>query len=174
MRSAAVRGRLLLILAAAGVAGAVLYPPGESGSSGPPQQPKARPAAALARPSAAPAASPEPEAVPADAIDPFAPRGWRAPPTAQELAPPPPPVSAPVPVALVPVGPPPLPFKFMGQMEDGGRKVVYLSRGEVTLIAQPGVTLDDTYKVSAMDAQRIEFEYLPTGEKQALSIPASE
>lgn len=105
-------------------------------------------------------------------LDPFAPRGWQAPP------PPPPP--APVATAQVaiapaaPVGPPPLPFKFMGSIDDDGNQVIYLSRGEQSFIARSGEKLDDIYKVLGMNAQRIEFEHIPTGEKQTLAIPASE
>jgi hypothetical protein len=110
-------------------------------------------------------------ASPGDA-DPFAPRGWQAPP-------PPAPVQAapvvPAPVAPpAPVGPPPLPFKFMGSMNDDGEQVIYLSKGDQTFIARNGEALDSAYKVLGIDAQHIEFEYMPTGEKQTLSIPASD
>ncbi|WP_284196769.1 hypothetical protein [Chitinimonas prasina] len=110
-------------------------------------------------------------AMPAMAANPFAPRNWQAPPL---------PVVTPTPVVVAPAlpvepaGPPPLPFKFMGRLHDGGEQVVYLSQGEQTLIARVGETLGATYKVLGMDAQRIEFEYLPTGDKQQLALPASE
>ncbi|MEH6459746.1 hypothetical protein [Chitinimonas sp. JJ19] len=89
-------------------------------------------------------------------------------------------MAAPAPVVVAPAlpvepaGPPPLPFKFMGRLHDGGEQVVYLSQGEQTLIARVGETLGATYKVLGLDAQRIEFEYLPTGDKQQLALPASE
>jgi hypothetical protein len=106
-------------------------------------------------------------------VDPFAPRGWQAPPppvpaaviqqaTASPVEPPP------------PAGPPPLPFKFMGRLNDGGAEVVYLSRGDQTVVARDGETLEGTYKVVGVSRQQIEFEYLPTGEKQALAIPVTE
>jgi hypothetical protein len=105
-------------------------------------------------------------------VDPFAPRGWQAPP-------PPAPIQvapvAPKPIAPpAPVGPPPLPFKFMGRMNDDGEQLLYLSRGDQTFIARSGETLEGAYKVLGIDAQGIEFEHLPTGEKQTLTIPASE
>ncbi|HEY8023539.1 MAG TPA: hypothetical protein VIF60_03165 [Burkholderiaceae bacterium] len=108
-----------------------------------------------------------------EALDPFAPRGWQPPP-------PPEPVKAPT-VAQAPVappppaGPPPLPFKFMGRLDDGAdgaQQLIYLSKGEQTYIPQVGETLDSTYKVVSINAERIEFEHLPTGEKQTLPIPA--
>jgi len=112
-----------------------------------------------------------------DILDPFAPRGWQ---------PPPPPVVptqvtavvAAVPVApigpMVPAGPPPLPYKFMGTMNDDGNIIVYLSHGDQALVVRNGETLEGTYKVLTIDSQHIEFEHLPTGEKQSLPIPASE
>ncbi|QDQ25661.1 hypothetical protein FNU76_06375 [Chitinimonas arctica] len=108
--------------------------------------------------------------------DPFAPRNWQAPP----------PVAAPIPNPVQEaelVGPPPppprpappaLPFRYMGSFNDGGAQVMYLSHDEQTLLARPGDTLEGRYKVLRMDAQHIEFEYLPTGDKQILPIAASE
>lgn len=113
-----------------------------------------------------------PELEDADLVDPFAPRGWQAPP------PPPPPVAAQQAAAPIappaPAGPPPVPYKFMGRLNDGGVEIIYLSRGEQTLIARNGETLDGIYKVVGMDRQHIEFEYLPTGDKQTLPLPASD
>ena len=105
--------------------------------------------------------------------DPFAPRGWQAPPppplvqqtvaaTAQQIAP------------TAPPGPPPLPFRFVGRLNDGGQQVVYLSHGEQTVIARNGETLEGTYKVLGIEPQRIEFEHIPTGEKQVLALTATD
>lgn len=102
--------------------------------------------------------------------DPFAPRHWEAP--AQSA--PAPVVVAPPPVAEVvvaPPGPPPLPFQFVGQMNDSADQVVYLARGEQALLARKGETLEGTYKVLAITPVQIEFEHLPTGQKQALVFP---
>lgn len=103
--------------------------------------------------------------------DPFAPRRWDAP------------APAPVPVAVVaapavaevvvaPPGPPPLPFQFVGQMNDSTDQVVYLARGEQALLARTGETLEETYKVLAITPLQIEFEHIPTGQKQALVFPS--
>lgn len=115
----------------------------------------------------------EPSLVEEETADPFAPRGWQAPP----------PVSAPAVTNTVavsaPMGPPapaaapPLPYKFMGRLDDDGVEVVYLSKGDQSLIARNGETLDGTYKIVAMDSHHIEFEHMPTGDRQTLSIPAS-
>lgn len=107
-----------------------------------------------------------------ESVDPFAPRGWQAPPAPPPVAVIAAPVMPEAPVA--PAGPPPLPYKFMGRLHDGGAEVVYLSRGDQTLVVRDGETLESTYKVVAMNSQQIEFEHLPTGEKQTLLIPAPE
>lgn len=106
-------------------------------------------------------------------LDPFAPRGWQAPP------PPPPPqkitpvVAAPVAVQA-PAGPPPLPFRFMGRLNGEDEQVVYLNLGEKALIARTGEVLENTYKVVSINARDIEFEHIPTGESQSMSIPTSD
>ncbi|NVD69563.1 hypothetical protein HUX88_03195 [Duganella sp. BJB1802] len=103
-------------------------------------------------------------------VDPFAPRGWQAPPP--PAAPPP---AAPLVVAavdLTPPGPPALPFRFVGSMNDNLEQVVYLARGDQALVARTGEVLDTEYKVVAINAQQIEFEYIPTGARQALVFPA--
>jgi hypothetical protein len=104
-------------------------------------------------------------------FDPFAPRGWQAPPAPVQATPPPAP---PVPAPPVAAGPPPLPFQFMGRLDDDGVEVVYVSQGERSWAVRTGETLDGTYKVLNLEPQRIEFEYLPTGMRQTLSLPASE
>lgn len=106
--------------------------------------------------------------------DPFAPRGWVAD-HAPEAPAPAPVVAAAVPltISVVPAGPPSLPYQFMGQMDDGGKAVIYLSRANDTFVIRPGDTLEGTYRVLAMDPRRIEFEHIPTGTKQVLLVPAS-
>lgn len=104
--------------------------------------------------------------------DPFAPRRWEAP-----QAPVPAPVLQAAPptvaeVVVAPPGPPPLPFRFVGQMSDSAQQVVYLSVGEQALLARAGEVLEGTYKVLAITPLQIEFEHLPTGQKQALVFPA--
>jgi len=62
----------------------------------------------------------------------------------------------------------------MGAMNDDGAQVIYLSRGDQAFVARSGETLDSAYKVLAVDNQHVEFEHLPTGEKQTLTIPATD
>ena len=109
-------------------------------------------------------------------VDPFAPHGWQAPPPVQEA----PKVvmeAAPPQAPAAPSGPPPLPYKFMGRMNDGGdgsQQMVYLSKGDQISVVQGGETLDGSYKVLHVESDHIEFEYLPTGEQQVLSIAAND
>lgn len=105
--------------------------------------------------------------------DPFAPRNWLPP------APPPEPVksvpqSREVAAVILPQGPPALPFKFAGRMNDGDDQVIYLARGETALIARQGEVLENTYKIVSINASQIELEHLPTGQKQALALPEQE
>jgi hypothetical protein len=119
------------------------------------------------------AAAPAPNTVDDDAPgenDPFAPRGWQAPPppapvmpAAQQLAV--------APVDLTPPGPPALPFRFVGSFNDSSAQVVYLARGEEAFVARAGEIVDTNYKVVAITASQIEFEHIPTGAKQALTFP---
>lgn len=104
-----------------------------------------------------------------DETDPFAPRAWEPPP-------PPPPTQKPAPVqvqevaAPVVASAPPLPFSYMGQLNDGGERVVYLGRGEQLILARAEDTVEGVYKVLKMSTTEIEFLHLPTGEKQILNM----
>ncbi|TFW09519.1 hypothetical protein E4K72_05600 [Oxalobacteraceae bacterium OM1] len=104
-------------------------------------------------------------------IDPFASKGWQQPPPQPVTQAAPTTVAAPT-APPEPVGPPPLPFKFMGRLNDGGSEVVYLSKGDQTVVAHPGDVIDGMYRVTAMTRQQIEFEHVPTGDKQVLSLPS--
>jgi hypothetical protein len=74
------------------------------------------------------------------------------------------------PVPAVPAGPPPLPYKFIGQMDTGTETMIYLGRGEQVHLAKVGDVLDGTYKVVNLTKTQIEFELLASSERQTLSI----
>lgn len=106
--------------------------------------------------------------------DPFAPRNWNSPApdavVAQAVS-----VAAREPEAVIsPSAPPPLPFKFAGRMNDGDNQVIYLARGDTALIARNGEVLESTYKIVSINAGEIEFEHLPSGQKQVLPLPGPE
>jgi hypothetical protein len=118
-----------------------------------------------------PTSAVEPEWVAADE-NPFAPRNWVTAPASVEQPRPVLPVVTPE-VAAVPL-PQSLPFKFVGQMTDGGNHVVYLSLNEQLVVAHNGDLLEGGYKVLEITPTQIEFEFNSTGTRQALPIPAQD
>jgi hypothetical protein len=102
--------------------------------------------------------------------NPFGPRAW--------VAPLPAPVEAARAVQAVelaqaaPEPPPaPLPYRFLGRMQDGANQVLYLGRGDQVLLAHQGDVLEGSYKVVAVSDGMIEFESVQSGLKQSLPIP---
>ena len=79
--------------------------------------------------------------------------------------PPPPPLSVPAPAPTAP----PLPFRFLGQMIEGDKTVVFLASGNRTLLVRAGDTLDGTYQVESVGPTAVAFLYRPLNERQLLS-----
>lgn len=104
--------------------------------------------------------------VPNTTGDAFAKLIWVAPPPVVRPAPPPPPTGPVVPVA------PPLPFTFVGLMEQGTVKPqAFLSKGDILLVVAAGDMIDNnTYRVDSLSAQQIVITYLPLNMTQTLSI----
>ncbi|MDT4855379.1 hypothetical protein FQZ97_897310 [compost metagenome] len=117
------------------------------------------PVAPAAVQAAAPAAAP---VVPS--ADLFASQSWY-------VAPPPPPVlaAAPPPPPPKPTAPP-LPFKFIGKMDDRQALQVFLLHGEQVLVVREGDLIDKTYKVKRIDAERMTLVYLPLDIAQTLVV----
>lgn len=160
----------VLGVALTGTVAAILYPVEDVGFVPPAM------AAIVPRPAAptivaaAPAHPPSERDWVANDDNPFTPRLWQAPP-------PPPPEAARTVVAVEtgeapPPPPPPLPYAFIGQMADEGKRVVYLGRGEQLLLAHDGDVLEGTYKVVEIGQSHIAFETVATGLRQTLPIPA--
>jgi len=92
---------------------------------------------------------------------------------------PPPPPAPPVRVALpspppppiVPVAPP-LPFTFVGLLEQGAaRPQAFLAKGDALLVVAAGDMLDNnTYRIETLNAQQIIITYLPLNTPQTLNI----
>lgn len=87
------------------------------------------------------------------------------------------PVPVAVPAAPVAVPPPPrptappLPFAYIGRLEDEGAKtVVYLQRGERLLEVGTGDVVDGDYRVEALTDDELVLVFLPLGERQSLRI----
>lgn len=115
------------------------------------------PAQALALPVAE-----APAVVPGDDL--FASQSWY-------VAPPPAPVMAAAPPAP-PAKPkaPPLPFKFIGKLDDRQHLQVFLLRGEQVLVVREGDLIDKTYKVQRIDPERMTLVYLPLDIAQTLAV----
>lgn len=168
MNKAARRRWLILLSLLVMTLGAIFYP--EEGESLAYSKPVVK---SMTPPQVA--ASSSPDSLPADLppidADPFAPREWQPAPVPAPVAPKVLAVATAPEAPALPEGPPPLPFRFVGSMNDKDDQVVYLGRGEQALVARSGETLEGTYKVLGITAQQIEFEHLPTGEKQTLLFP---
>lgn len=110
------------------------------------------------------------EQIEGESEDPFAPRAWvPAPAVNQIVASNTAPMQTQV-VADAAPGIPQLPYRFLGKLLDGEDLIVYLGRGDQTIIARLGEVLEGTYKVVGLNDKSMEFEHLPTNEKQILSI----
>ena len=95
-------------------------------------------------------------------IDPFRTKSW--------YVPPPPPLPTP---QLKPAAPP-LPFRYMGMLEDQGRTTVYLVRGEESFAVVQGERFADAYRLDKVERGILVISYLPLDTQQTLSIGISE
>lgn len=86
------------------------------------------------------------------------------------VAPPPPAAQLPAPAPTAP----PLPFVVLGAIQGKsiaqGRQVVFLNDKGVSLAVSQGDDIHGLYKVEAINANSIEFTYLPLGQRQSLSL----
>lgn len=99
---------------------------------------------------------------PGESNDAFGAKSW-------VVAPPPPlPPSSPV---IEPPRAPPLPFRFLGQVDEGnGQRIFYLTRGTEMISASVGEKIDNTYILERADGGSLRFVYLPLREAQILQI----
>ena len=68
---------------------------------------------------------------------------------------------------------PPLPFRFMGQLDDGrGNQTYFLARGTAMLSVSLGETIDSTYVLERVELGALHFTYLPLRERQSLQFGA--
>jgi len=87
--------------------------------------------------------------------DAFAARSWTPPPP-----PPPPPPQA-----------PPLPFKYMGMLDETPTRTVwYLTAGERLIVAAAGEVIDSVWRLDGVEADQLQFTYLPLEQKLQLAI----
>lgn len=91
--------------------------------------------------------------------DPFRAKSWYVAPPAPPPAPPPKPTA------------PPLPFKYMGALEDtatGGKTTVYLAKGSDSYQVAVGDTFADTYQLEKIERGQLLIRYLPLSVLQTL------
>jgi hypothetical protein len=97
----------------------------------------------------------------------FSPKTWLPPAPAPKTAPPP---VAVVPRPAPPPTAPPLPFTFMGKLDDASRLRVFLARGDKAYTVAEGDVIDNTYRVVTINAGQMTLLYLPLNQPQSLSI----
>ena len=85
---------------------------------------------------------------------------------------PPPPPKAPEPIAQPTA--PPLPLTYLGKQMRDGRASVFLAWGERTFIVESGTQLDTTYRVEAIEPNRVRLTYLPLNQTQWLTFGVTE
>lgn len=85
----------------------------------------------------------------------FAPRSFQPPP------PPPPPRARPT--------APPLPFRYVGALEEEGGRAVFLLEGTQVRMVRAGDALGGQYRVDRITPAAVEFTYLPLQERQTLA-----
>jgi hypothetical protein len=99
--------------------------------------------------------------------DPFAARGW--------LPPPPPP--APAPVVTVDATPPPppmappVPFKFVGLIEEKAAKpAAFIAKGDALFVVHVGDVVESLYRVESFNSAQVVVTYLPLQQRQTIEV----
>ena len=77
-------------------------------------------------------------------------------------------VAPPVKVVVAPPAAPPLPFTYLGTVQDGANKVVFLSKGQHLYTVRKGEVFDGQYRLEDEGNGRIELVYLPLNIKQTI------
>lgn len=65
---------------------------------------------------------------------------------------------------------PPVPFEYLGLMEEDNVVHIYLKQGENTVVTRVGEKLDDDYLVRRLDRQGVHVTYLPLKREQLIPI----
>ncbi|HEX9585608.1 MAG TPA: cohesin domain-containing protein [Gammaproteobacteria bacterium] len=75
-------------------------------------------------------------------------------------------------VAASPASPvaPPMPYRFAGRVVHGGKSQIFLSKGDTAIPVSEGQTLDGSYRVESIEANRITLRYLPLNSKEFVPI----
>lgn len=79
-------------------------------------------------------------------------------------------ITAPAEPPQIKAAPPPLPYVYLGRMEDDGKIIIFLGKGSDSLSVHIGETVDGAYLVQEMNEKSITLVYLPLDVKQMLMI----
>ena len=101
----------------------------------------------------------EPSACPAAVANLFPVQSWQPPP------PPPPPPRKPEPPMA-----PPLPFKYLGQLQEEQGIVLFLEHGKLALVARAGETVAGSWRIEKITPTQAVFNYLPLDQSQTLTL----
>jgi hypothetical protein len=94
--------------------------------------------------------------------DAFATRDWTPPPPPAPKWEPPPPLPAPV--------APPLPFRYLGKLQESGHLVVFLSSNTRPVLIRGGEVLDQQWRVEEISSRMVRFTYIPLAQTATLTI----
>lgn len=86
--------------------------------------------------------------------------------------PPPPPPAPPSEAELPPPAPtaPPLPYTYIGRLDEGDKQTFMLARGEIVITARAGEQLDSNYKLESLQGSSLIITYLPLNQRQTLDV----
>lgn len=94
----------------------------------------------------------------------FAVRSWRVAPPYRPV------VAAPVVPTVYRPSAPPLPFQFIGKLDDHAHLRVFLQEGEQVHVVQVGDVIGGTYKVQKITANQMTLLYLPLKISQSMAV----
>jgi hypothetical protein len=100
----------------------------------------------------------------------FAARSWKAAPVLGSV------VEQPVdvtPVVQVPTAPP-LPFQFVGRLDDRSDLQVFLQNGEKIYVVRKGDVIDETWRIERISDMELSLVYLPLHLSQTLSVGSTQ
>lgn len=100
----------------------------------------------------------------------FTARSWKAAPTLATVTEQPVNVA---PVVQVPTAPP-MPFQFIGRMDDRTDLQVFLQNGEKIYVVRKGDVIDETWKIEGISDMELSLVYLPLHLSQTLSVGSAQ
>lgn len=75
-------------------------------------------------------------------------------------------------VVSIPVAPmtPPLPYVYLGRLEEAASRQIFLAEGNNTMVVGVGTRLSGGWTLESIESGRLVFVYEPLGQKQSLQI----